>query len=92
VAPDGHQGLAKAAEFRPQVILCDIGLAGEMNGYQVAQKLRQGNHSEAYLVAVTGYGQEEDRRAAKAAGFDYHLTKPVSRDQLQEVMTKMPRF
>jgi len=92
-ASDGPKGIATAGEFRPDVILCDIGLDGPINGYEVAKLVRESKELAAtYLVAVTGYGQEEDRRTAQAAGFDYHLTKPVSRDQLQEVMARMPRF
>lgn len=92
-ASDGPKGIATAGEFRPDVILCDIGLEGPINGYEVAKLVRESKElAETYLVAVTGYGQEEDRRTAQAAGFDYHLTKPVSRDQLQEVMARMPRF
>ena len=62
----------------PEVVLCDIGLVGEMNGYGVSRSLRSmPTSASAYLVAVTGYGHEEARRMAKEAGFDYHLTKPV---------------
>ena len=68
-AMDGPAGLAKAEEFQPEVVLCDIGLAGDMNGYQVSRALRQMESCcEAYLVAVTGYGQEEDRRHAQRCG------------------------
>jgi PAS domain S-box-containing protein len=92
-AMDGPGGLAKAAEFRPDVVLCDIGLAGEMNGYEVVKALRaEPQLGNIYLVAVTGYGQEEDRRLAKEAGFDFHLTKPLGRDQLMELLDRTPRF
>ncbi len=90
---DGPAGIEHAQQFRPEVILCDIGLSGEMNGYQVAQALRAiPEFAKAYIVAVTGYGQEEDRRNAREAGFDYHLTKPLERAQVIELMTRMPRF
>jgi CheY-like chemotaxis protein len=92
-AMDGPTGLVKAAEFQPDVVLCDIGLPGEMNGYDVSRALRQSPAlSQAYLVAVTGYGQEEDRRRAKEAGFDYHVTKPLGKQQLDELLSRMPRF
>jgi CheY-like chemotaxis protein len=91
-ALDGPSGLEKAREFRPDVVLCDIGLPG-MDGYAVAAALREDPVlHEVYLVAVTGYGQEEDRRMAQEAGFDYHLTKPVSKANLDLVMTVFPRF
>jgi CheY-like chemotaxis protein len=64
-----------------------------MNGYDVSRALRQTPRgAAAYLVAVTGYGQEEDRRMAKEAGFDYHVTKPLGREQLNELLSRMPRF
>ncbi len=92
-AMDGPTGLAQAAEFHPDVVLCDIGLAGDMNGYEVCRALRATSEfAEAYLVAVTGYGQDEDRRLAREAGFDFHLTKPVGRDQLIDLLERTPRF
>ena len=92
-ACDGPSGLGKARECRPDVVLCDIGLAGSMNGYEVAMALGALGHRQAmYVVAVTGYGQDEDRRKAQSAGFDYHLTKPVSREQLNDILSRMPHF
>jgi CheY-like chemotaxis protein len=93
VAMDGPSGVAKAKEFRPDVVLCDIGLPGEMNGFGVSRALRlMPEFASTYLVAVTGYGREEDRRLAKEAGFDYHVTKPVGTQQVAELMEQMPRF
>jgi CheY-like chemotaxis protein len=80
--------LALAADFAPEVVLLDIGLP-ELDGYQVAQLLRQMpcmRHS--LLVAVTGYGQPEDRKASRAAGFDHHLVKPVSLRQLEDLIAQ----
>jgi PAS domain S-box-containing protein len=78
VAHDGAAALAAALSCRPEVVLCDIGLPG-MDGYEVARRLRQELHLEdALLIALTGYGQEEDRRRSKAAGFAHHLIKPVN--------------
>jgi CheY-like chemotaxis protein len=92
-AMDGPGGLEEARQFRPDVVLCDIGLSGDMNGYEVCRELRASpDVAAAYMVAVTGYGQEEDRRLAREAGFDFHLTKPVSREQLLELLDRMPRF
>jgi PAS domain S-box-containing protein len=86
VATDGFAALSKARELRPDVVLLDIGLPGK-DGYQVARELR--GHSEldgAVLVALTGYGQEEDRLRSREAGFDEHLVKPASIDDLQRVL------
>ena len=69
--------LQRAADFRPDVVLLDIGLRG-MDGYEVAQKMRElPGLRDIRLVAVTGYGRSDDRRRARDAGFDDHLTKPV---------------
>jgi CheY-like chemotaxis protein len=75
-AHDGAGALTVAEAFRPEVVLLDIGLPG-MDGYEVARRLRaQENGARALLIAVTGYGQDEDRRRADEAGFDHHLLKP----------------
>jgi two-component system CheB/CheR fusion protein len=85
-AYDGPSALEKAAAWRPDVVLLDIGLP-MMNGYEVAQRLRQQPGLEkTVLAALTGYGQQEDRRRSKAAGFDHHLTKPVDLPVLQAVV------
>jgi signal transduction histidine kinase/ActR/RegA family two-component response regulator len=81
-ASDGASALAQAADLRPQVALIDIGLP-DMDGYEVARRLRAATGREpAALVALTGYGQSEDRRRTQEAGFDAHLVKPVSPDLL----------
>jgi CheY-like chemotaxis protein len=70
--------LRHAAVFKPDVVLLDIGLPGGMDGYEVAQKMRElPGLRDIRLVAVTGYGRSDDRRRARDAGFDDHLTKPV---------------
>ncbi|HEX6861349.1 MAG TPA: response regulator, partial [Thermoanaerobaculia bacterium] len=82
-ANSGTDGLQAAREFHPEVVLCDLGLPG-MDGYQVAAALRRDPETaSAKLIAVTGYGREEDRRKSKEAGFDLHLTKPVDPVQLR---------
>jgi len=82
VAYDGASALDQTARLRPQVVLLDIGMPG-MNGYEVAMRLRATPaHHGALLVALTGWGQDEDKRRAMAAGFDHHLTKPVDPAQL----------
>jgi CheY-like chemotaxis protein len=82
-----------AREIQPDAILCDIGLPGGLNGYEVAAEIRRDPRlRRVYLVAVTGYGQDEDRREAQLAGFDFHVTKPASRQQLQQILADRPNF
>ena len=77
LAHDGLSALELAQTHTPEVVLLDIGLPG-MNGYQVAERLRDMEGvGDAVLIALTGYGQESDRRRAEEAGFDLHMTKPV---------------
>ncbi|WP_437605171.1 ATP-binding protein [Sorangium sp. So ce834] len=86
MARSGPEALAAAPAFLPDVVLLDIGLPG-MDGYEVARQLRRRPELErALLVALSGYGQEEDRRRSRAAGFDHHLVKPVSRAVLQPLI------
>jgi PAS domain S-box-containing protein len=81
-AHSGPDALRVAADFRPEVVLLDIGLPG-MDGYEVARQLRKMPFlTHAFLVALTGYGTSEDRELANAAGFDEHLVKPADLDQL----------
>lgn len=92
-AEDGASAVAKAVEFQPRVVLCDISLPGEMNGYAVCRALRSlPETASAYLVAVTGYGHDEARRASKEAGFDYHMTKPVGKAALRDLLANRPRL
>lgn len=74
----------KAQEFKPDVIVLDIGLP-DISGYEVAQQLRK-NGFGGKIIALTGYGQDEDKKKAEAAGFDHHLTKPVGLADLQAVL------
>jgi CheY-like chemotaxis protein len=82
---DGRSALAEARKFQPDVILLDIGLPGQ-DGYETARRIREQGLVRGMLIALTGYGQDEDRRRALDAGFDRHLTKPVSPDLLQQVL------
>jgi signal transduction histidine kinase len=85
-AYDGREALDTARTFRPDFVLLDIGLPG-MNGYDVAAALRADETlGEPVIVAVSGYGQEEDRRRSFAAGFDHHLVKPVDLESLAELI------
>lgn len=91
MAHSGPEGIQAAAEFLPEVVLLDIGLPG-MNGYDVARTLRAlPDTSESYLIAMTGYGREEDVALAMEAGFDKHLVKPVKLELLQEWLDALRR-
>jgi len=90
LAGDGPSALDVAAEFEPEVVLLDIGLPG-MDGYEVARRLRARKESAGVvLVALTGYGQEEDRRRAQDAGFDHHLVKPIPPEAILAVLGGPP--
>ena len=90
LAASGAAGVQAARDFHPEVVLCDLGLPG-MTGYEVATALRKDPSTRsAKLIAVTGYGREEDRRRSKEAGFDLHLTKPVDPAQLKAVLQEQP--
>jgi signal transduction histidine kinase/CheY-like chemotaxis protein len=89
-AEDGRDGLALIERLQPDVALIDIGLP-LLNGYDVARTLRARNQGPpVLLVALTGYGQPEDRQRALAAGFDEHLIKPVNLDRLTQIMSRSP--
>ena len=86
VAHDGAEALQAAASFNPEVVLLDIGLPG-MSGYEVAAQLRARPNGQALtLVALTGYGQDEDRRKSAEAGFTLHMVKPVDPNKLARLL------
>ena len=86
-AAAGEDGVRAASAFRPEVILCDIGLP-DIDGMEVARRIRAHQAlAGVRLIALTGYGQTEDVRQAAAAGFDAHLTKPINLDQLLALLT-----
>jgi PAS domain S-box-containing protein len=88
---DGATAVTLARETRPDAILLDIGLPG-MNGYDVAREVRRASGpARVTLVAFTGYGQEEDRRRVREAGFDFHLVKPVEAAELARLIDALPR-
>jgi CheY-like chemotaxis protein len=88
-ASTGPAALVAAAAHPPDVVLLDIGLPG-LNGYEVAQRLRQDpRHKGVRLVAMTGYGDEADRRLAQEAGFDRHLVKPVDFPKLEGLVATL---
>ena len=82
--------LAKLAEFKPDIVLLDIGLP-EIDGYEIARRIRASpDHRHVRLVALTGYGQADDRQRATTSGFDAHLVKPVEFSALQRVLAAQP--
>ncbi|MHA3772305.1 PAS domain-containing protein [Verrucomicrobiota bacterium sgz303538] len=86
VAHDGPAALERARFYIPDAVLLDIGLPG-MDGYEVAAQLREDHIcGAALLIAISGYGQDEDRRRSRAAGFDHHLIKPVDLDHLRGLL------
>jgi signal transduction histidine kinase len=88
VAHAGPAGVEAARAFRPQVVLCDIGLPGGMDGYAVARAIRRDPSLAAIrLIALSGYGQDEDRRRSREAGFEAHLIKPVDFTDLRRLIT-----
>ena len=84
-AHDGLAAVEAAAEFEPDVVLLDIGLP-KLNGYDAARQISQARRRSMVLVALTGWGQDEDRRRSSEAGFHHHLTKPVELEALQRVL------
>lgn len=89
VAEDGSAGLQKLLSSPPEIALIDIGLPG-IDGYEIARQARDQLGSSVYLVALTGYGQTEDRNMALAAGFDLHMTKPADFTHLQRALAEAP--
>lgn len=90
-AHDGLEAVATAEEFGPEVIFLDIGLP-KLNGYEAAGRIRQQEGGkDILLVALTGWGQEEDRGRSRDAGFDHHLTKPVAFSVLLELIAGAAR-
>src|SRR5262249_23158476 len=84
-AHDGLEAVGAAATIRPEVVLLDLGLP-KLTGYDVAQRIGQERGADVLLIAVTGWGQDEDRRRSRDAGFDYHMVKPVEFPALQKLL------
>ena len=90
VARDGPEALEAYSAYEPAVVLLDIGMPG-MDGYEVARRIRaQSPGPRPTIVALTGWGQEEDRREAREAGFDHHLVKPAEIGALKELLRSIP--
>jgi DNA-binding response OmpR family regulator len=85
VAYDGLEAVGAAVTFVPDVVLLDIGLP-KLSGNDAARRIREALGDGVLLVAVTGWGQEEDRKRAREAGFDHHLTKPVDPQKIARLI------
>lgn len=89
IAQDGIEAFEVAARFRPDVIVLDIAMP-KLNGYETARKIREQTWGKnAILIALTGWGQKQDRQRTQEAGFDAHLTKPVNYDAIMEILTEL---
>ncbi len=92
VAYGGSDALEVIGAYQPAVVLLDIGMPG-MDGHEVARRIRQQpQFRDVMLIALTGWGQEEDRRRSQTAGFDYHLTKPADVEALQKLLALLDRY
>jgi two-component system, sensor histidine kinase len=87
VAEDGPRGVDLALARAPEVVLVDLGLPG-LDGYEVARRIRETLGEAVTLVALTGYGQAEDRRRTREAGFDAHFVKPVDPETLSRALNE----
>jgi PAS domain S-box-containing protein len=89
IAHDGQEALAAMNTFRPAIVILDIGMPG-VDGYEVARRIRaQPQHRHVMLIALTGWGQNKDRRRSREAGFNHHLIKPISVDALEDLLTSI---
>jgi DNA-binding response OmpR family regulator len=82
---DGLAAIEATAAFRPDVVLLDISLP-KLNGYEAALRIRAQRPDGVVVIALTGWGREEDRRRTREAGFDLHLTKPVDPEELEKLL------
>jgi signal transduction histidine kinase/ActR/RegA family two-component response regulator len=89
VANDGEKGLTQVLAFRPDVVLLDIGMPG-IDGYETCRRIRRAVGADVVVVALTGWGQEQDRREARDAGFDAHLIKPADPGTLERLLANAP--
>jgi CheY-like chemotaxis protein len=86
---DGPEAVEVAEQFRPDLVLLDIGLP-TLDGFEVAERLRAGEHGDKmFLVAITGWTRDEERERARAAGFDEHMTKPIDPARLEALIASV---
>jgi CheY-like chemotaxis protein len=86
IANDGPRAIEHTAELRPDMVLLDLGMPG-MDGYETAKRIRQlPDATQIKIVALTGWGQEEDRRRTASAGFDHHLVKPIDLQSIEALL------
>ena len=91
VAYDGLEALQLAGDFDPEVVLLDIGMP-KISGYDVARRLRESRGDTVFIIAISGWGQEDDRERARESGFDHHFTKPVDVEALLKLIdSESPR-
>jgi CheY-like chemotaxis protein len=89
-AHDGESAVSTAESFLPEVVLLDIGLP-KLNGYEVAQRIRENDWGQSmFLIAVTGWGQEEDRQRSSEVGLNVHMVKPVEPAALERLLAELP--
>ena len=89
-AHDGESAVSTAETFLPEVVLLDIGLP-KLNGYEVAQRIREKTWGQSmYLIAVTGWGQDEDRQRSSEVGLNLHMVKPVEPAALEKLLVGLP--
>ena len=89
VVHNGADALAAFATYKPAVVLLDIGMP-DMDGHEVARRIRgEPGSADATLIALTGWGQEQDRRRSESAGFDYHLVKPADLQVLKSLLSSI---
>ena len=87
VAYSGREALDAVATFAPDIVLLDIGMP-DMDGYETSRRIRAQHANDTVLVALTGWGQDEDLRQSRAAGFDHHLVKPADIERLREILAE----
>ena len=86
-AHDGIVAVERAEAFRPEVVLMDIGMP-RLNGYEACRRIRERPWArQIVMVALTGWGQDEDRRLSQTAGFDHHLVKPIEPEELERLLS-----
>jgi two-component system, chemotaxis family, CheB/CheR fusion protein len=92
VKHNASEGLASARVSVPDVVICDISLSGDLDGYDVAEEIRRHDGLKSiFLIALSGFGRPEDKEKSKSAGFNEHLTKPTDFDALIELINNFDR-